>query len=209
MKSILAISIISAYIFTAQDPQIVLSQQYKTYIIAQQVTPNAITKIRDRILDDNKKLPRAANQFINKNLAWDIFAKSTLHSQWDELNSKQRKEYTNILKKTMLKRYGKYFDPNKKFSVVFPTVTQYKNLREHKFAKVKTIISSTTNDAELVVDFIFIFKNNRWMLCDVYVDGVSKSRSYRAAMSKIFKKQGYSGIISKLKKRINKFKLAS
>ena len=209
MKSILAISIIAAYIFTAQDPQIVLSRQYKAYVIAQQFNPSGITKIRDRILNDKKPLPRAANQFISKNIAWDVFAKATLGSQWDELGTKQRKEYTNTLKKMMLRRYAKFFDPNKKFSVKFPNQTNYKNLRGEKFAKVKTIVSSVSNESEFEADIIFIFKDKHWMICDMYIDGVSKSRTYRSAMRKLYKKHGYAGIISKLKKKITKLKLAS
>tara|TARA_Y100000034_G_scaffold129752_1_gene186815 strand:+ start:79 stop:687 length:609 start_codon:yes stop_codon:yes gene_type:complete len=199
MKSIIIASIVAAYIFTAQDPQIVLSHQYKAYAIAQQFNPSSITKVRDRILNDKKKLPRAAKKFLEKNFAWDVFAKSTLHSQWDELGTKQQKEYTNILKKMMLRRYAKYFDPNKIFSVKFPNQTDYKNLRGEKFAKVKTIISSVSNESEFEADFIFIFKDKHWMICDVYIDGVSKSRTYRSAMRKLYKSHGYVGIISKLK----------
>ena len=175
-------SIVTAYIFTAQDPQITLSHQYKAYTIAQQLNPNGVNKMRDRILNDKKPLPRAAKQFINKNIAWDVFAKATLHSQWDELGKKQQKEYTNALKKMMLNRYARYFDSNKKFSVDFSRATDYKNLRENKFAKVATTISSIINESEFEADFIFVFKDKRWMLCDIYIVGVSKSRSYRAAM---------------------------
>jgi len=209
MKKILIASIISAYIFTAQDPQVVLSHQYKAYVLAQQFNPSGVTKVRDRILNDKKKLPRAVNQFLEKNFAWDVFAKSTLHSQWDELGTKQRKEYTKVLKKMMLRRYAKYFDPNKKFSVKFPETTDYRNLRGEKFAKVATIISNLANESELEADFIFIFKDKHWMICDIYIDGVSKSRSYRAAMRKIYKKHGYVGIMSKLKSKISKLKRAS
>ncbi len=206
MKSILVASIVTAYIFTAQDPQIVLSHQYKAYIIAQQFNPSGVIKVRDRILNDKKKLPRAAKQFLEKNFAWGVFAKNTLSSQWGELGKKQQKEYTNALKKMMLKRYARYFHPDKIFSVKFPNSTDYKNLRGEKFAKVKTIISSVSTDAELMADFVFIFKDKHWMLCDMYIDGVSMSRSYRSAMRKIYKKQGYSGVMSKLK---NKVKLVS
>ena len=208
MKSILVASIITAYIFTAQDPQIVLSRQYKAYIIAQQLNPDGVVKIRDRILNDRKKLPRAAKQFLSKNIAWDVFAEATLHSQWGELGSKQKKEYTNALKNMMLNRYAKYFDPDKKFSVKFPGPTDYKNLRGEKFAKVATVVSSISNDSELEADFIFIFKDKHWMLCDIYVDGVSKSRSYRTALRRIYKKHGYAGIMSKLKNKASKLKRA-
>ena len=199
MKSILLASLVTAYIFTAQDPQIVLSHQYKAYVIAQQLNPNGINKMRDRIIRDDKKLPRSVKQFLKKNIAWDVFAKATLHSQWDELGVKQRKEYTNALKKMMLKRYAKYFSPDKKFSVKFPNQTDYKMLRGEKFAKVKTIVSSVSNESEFEADFIFIFKDKHWMICDVYIDGVSKSRTYRSAMRKLYKRHGYVGIISKLK----------
>ena len=70
MKGVLIASIMAAYMFTTQDPQITLSQQYKAYIIAQQLNPSAITKIRNRILNDEKKLPRAANRFLKKNIAF-------------------------------------------------------------------------------------------------------------------------------------------
>ena len=209
MKSVLLAGIISAYIFTAQDPQIVLSRQYKSYVLAQQLNPNSVNKMRDRILNDKKKLPRSAKTFLDKNIAWDVFAKATLHSQWDELGVKQRKQYTNALKKMMLKRYAKYFSPDKKFSVRFPSTTDYRMLRGEKFAKVETVVSSISNESEFEADFIFIFKDKHWMICDIYIDGVSKSRSYRAAMRRIYKKDGYVGIMSKLKDRINKLKRAS
>jgi hypothetical protein len=64
MKSVLIASIVTAYIFTAQDPQITLELQYKAYIIAQQFTPNGVADIKGRILS-GKKIPRAAKQFLN------------------------------------------------------------------------------------------------------------------------------------------------
>ncbi len=209
MKNILIASIITAYIFTAKDPQIVLSHQYKAYAIAQQLNPSGIIKIRDRILNDKKKLPSAAKQFLEKNFAWEVFAKSTLNSHWESLSSKQQKEYVSALRKMMLKRYAKYFDPDKKFSVKFSYPTDYKNLRGKKFAKVRTIVSSISNDSEFVAEFIFIFKDKHWMICDMYLDGVSKSRSYRSAMRKVYKKYGYAGIMSKLRKKVRKLKQAS
>tara|TARA_Y100001973_G_scaffold87317_1_gene131140 strand:- start:97 stop:708 length:612 start_codon:yes stop_codon:yes gene_type:complete len=199
MKSVLIASIVTAYIFTAQDPQQTLELQYKAYIIAQQFTPNGVADIKDRILS-GKKIPRAAKQFLNKNIAWEFFAKSTLSSYWDKLNKKQKKEFTKALKQTLLKRYGKYFDANKKFSVKFSKPTEYKLLRGKQFAKVDTTISILLKELELDVDFVFVSNDNRWMLCDIYIDGISSSRNYRKALRRIFKKEGYIGVMSRLKK---------
>jgi len=209
MKSILIAGIITAYLFTAKDPQATLLLQYKTYMMAQQLDPNGIDKLKKRILDDEKKLPSAAKQFLYKNIAWEFFAKSTLNSYWGNLNDKQKKEFTKALRYSMLKRYAKYFSPDKKFSVKFYKPTDYRSLRGERFAKVTSIISSTSNEAEAAVDFIFVFKDKHWMLCDIYVEGVSKSRSYRFTIRKIYKKYGYSGIMSKLKAKSRKLKKVS
>ena len=199
MKSVLIASIVTAYIFTAQDPQITLESQYKAYIIAQQFTPNGVADIKGRILS-GKKIPRAAKQFLNKNIAWEFFAKSTLSSYWDKLNKKQKKEFTKALKQTLLKRYGKHFDANKKFSVKFSKPTEYKLLRGKQFAKVDTTVYILSRDLEFDAGFVFVSKDNRWMLCDIHIDGVSSSRNYRKALRRLFKKEGYSGVMGRLKK---------
>ena len=198
MKSVLIASFITAYIFTAQDPQQTLKLQYKAYIIAQQFSPNSIAKIKSNIVG-GKRVPRSAKQFMNKNIAWKFFAKSTLNTHWDKLSKKQKKEFTESLKQSLLKRYSKYFDSNKKFSVTFPIATEYKLLRGEKFAKVKAVIAGTTKEFEFVTDFIFVFKDKHWMLCDIYIDGVSSSRNYRSSLRRIFKKEGYKGMMKRVK----------
>ena len=200
MKAILLATIITGYIFNAEDPQRTLNQQYKTYVMVQQVAPQEITKLKKRILN-GKKLPYAAKQFMTQNIAWDFIAEGTLSSYWGQLSKKQQKSFTNSLKKMLLRKFSKFFDPNKKFSVKFPQPTEYKLVRGKKFSKVKTIIYSTTKDFEFEVDFIFVFKDDHWMLCDIYIDGVSSTRNYRSSLRRIFKKEGYKGIMKRVKNK--------
>ena len=88
MKSFLLATIVTGYIFGSEDPQRTLDQQYKAYVMAQQITPKEITKLKKRILS-GKKLPYATQQFLSKNIAWDFIAQNTLSSYWEELNKKQ------------------------------------------------------------------------------------------------------------------------
>ena len=198
MKSILLATIITGYIFTAKDPQTTLDQQYKTYVVVQQVAPKEVTKLKKRILD-GRRLPRTVRQFMSQNIAWDFIAQGTLSSSWGQLKEKQQKAFTKALKKMLLRRYSKYFNPNKKFSVKFPQPTEYKLVRGEKFSRVKTIVYSTTKDFEFEVDFIFIFRDEHWMLCDIYIDGVSSTRNYRSSLRRIFKKEGYKGMMKRVK----------
>lgn len=198
MKSFLLATIVTGYIFGSEDPGRTLDQQYKAYVMAQQITPKEITKLKKRILS-GKKLPYATQQFLSKNIAWDFIAQNTLSSYWEELNKKQQKAFTRALKKMMLRKFSRFFDPNKKFSVKFPQPTEYKLVRGKKFSKVKTIFYSTTKDFEFEVDFVFVFSEDHWMLCDIYIDGISSTRNYRSSLRRIFKKEGYKGIMKGVK----------
>tara|TARA_Y100000310_G_scaffold269506_2_gene282720 strand:+ start:476 stop:1084 length:609 start_codon:yes stop_codon:yes gene_type:complete len=200
MKSILIASLISTYFFTTADPQEVLHAQYKAYVNVQAFRPSAVEKYRNRLLDKTKKLPKSAQKFLDTNVDWEIYAESIFKPNWDKLTKKQKAKFKKLLQRDAINRYGHLFSPSMKFSVKFNGETEYKTLRENKFAKVSTTLSSISSDAEVDIDFIFHRLPERWALCDVYIDGVSKSKSYRKSVRRIYKKEGYEGVISAFQK---------
>ena len=200
MKTLIAAAMVSAYFFNTEDPQRMLNTQYKSYITVQSVNPAGIEKFRNKILDSTTHMPESAKKFLNSNIDWDVYAESVFRPNWDELTKAQKEEFKQILQRDAIERYGPLFSPSTKFSVKFNGDTQYKMLRGHRFAKVSTTISSLKSDAEVDVDFIFHLGPERWALSDVYVDGVSKAKSYRSAVRKIYKKEGYEGVVRAFQK---------
>jgi len=204
MKSVLVVAMISAHFFTDADPRQVLNTQYKSYTIIQSVNPVGIEKFRDKILDKTKHMPRSARKFLDTNIDWGVYAESIFRPNWDKLTKAQKTEFKKLLQRDAIERYGHLFSPSLKFSVKFNGDTQYKILRGKKFAKVSTTISSLKSDAEIDVDFVFHLGPERWAICDIYIDGVSKSRSYRQEVRKIYKKEGYKGVVSAFKKNLDR-----
>lgn len=200
MKSLIAAAMISAYFFNAEDPQRTLETQYKSYISVQSFNPSGIEKFRDRLLDATKDMPKSAREFIDTNIDWEVYAESIFRPNWNKLTKAQQVRFKKVLQRDAIERYGHLFSPSTKFSVKFNGDTQYKVLRGHKFAKVSTTISSLKSDAEVDVDFVFHLGPERWALSDICVDGVSKSRSYRSSVRKIYKKEGYEGVIRAFQK---------
>jgi len=195
MKSLVVAAVVSAYFFNGDDPQRMLETQYKSYITVQAFNKSGIEKYRNRILDPKKRLPNSARQFIETNIDWDVYAESIFRPNWDKLNNHQKIKFKRTLQRDAINRYGHLFSPDITFSVKFNGPTEFKLLKGNKFARVRTTISSLRNDAEIDVDFIFRFGTERWALCDVYIDGVSKTRSYRSSVRKIYKKKGFDGVI--------------
>jgi len=200
MKS-LVVAVASAYLFTGGDPQIMLNTQYKAYTTVQAFNPGGVEKYRDKILDSSRRPPKSAQVFLDNNIDWETYAESIFRPNWDKLTKAQQVKFKKLLQRDAISRYGYLFSPSAKFTVYFNGGTQYKVLRGHRFAKVSTTIKSLHSDAEVDADFVFHRGPNRWALCDVYIDGVSKSRTYRREVRKIYRKEGYNGVIKAFRNR--------
>ena len=200
MKSLIVAAVVSTYFFNVEDPQKALDAQYKSYTTMQAVNPTHIEEYRQKILDSTKAMPESARKFLDTNIDWEAYAESIFRPNWDKLTKAQKMNFKEVLQRDLIDRYGDLFSPSLKFSVKFNGDTQYKILRGRKFAKVSTTISSLKSDAEMEVDFVFHLGPERWALSDVYADGVSKSRSYRREVRKIYKKEGYEGVVRAFQK---------
>tara|TARA_Y100000310_G_scaffold267880_1_gene280193 strand:+ start:367 stop:984 length:618 start_codon:yes stop_codon:yes gene_type:complete len=201
MKSLIVAAVVSTYFFSVDDPQKALDTQYKSYITMQTANPTRIEEYRQKILDSTTAVPETARKFLDASIDWEAYAESIFRPNWDKLTKAQQARFKKVLQRDAIERYGHLFSPSTKFSVRFNGDTQYKVLRGRKFAKVSTTISSLKSDAEVDVDFVFHLGPERWALSDVYLDGVSKSRTYRREVRKIYKREGYEGVVRVFQKR--------
>ena len=203
--SLLVTTLVSSFFFTAQDPQVMLSKQYKSYITAQAMTPGSVNKYRDRIMETKKPFLKSTRLFLDTNIDWELYAKSIFSPKyWDSLTKKQKKNFIKLLQKVHIRKYAKHFSANTKFSVHFDKPTEYKLLRGEEFARVRTTVKSRSHDVEFDVDFVFHMGTERWALCDIYIDGLSKSKIYRREVRNIFKKKGYAGVMKAFRNALSK-----
>ena len=205
MKTAVLVALVGGFLFSNEDPQIMLNKQYKAYISAQAFTPGQVEKYHKRITNLKRPLPKSTKMFLEANVDWEAYAQSTFGlKNWKALSNKQKKKFKRLLQKVHIKKYGKYFSPDVKFSMHFRSPTEYKLLRGFHFAKVETTVSSLRNDVEFDIDFIFRRGEKRWALCDVYIDGISKSKNYRRQVKKIFKKKGFKGVMEAFRNALKK-----
>ena len=179
-----------------------LNTQYKAYTTIQAFNPGGIERYRNKILDSSKRMPKSAKIFLDNNVDWEVYAESIFRPNWDKLTEAQQTKFKKLLQRDAIDRYGHLFSPSTKFTVHFNGGTQYKILHGHRFAKVSSTIKSLHGDAEVDAGFVFHLGPKRWALCDVYIDGVSKSRTYRREVRKIYHKEGYDGVIKAFGKKL-------
>lgn len=195
---------VSAFFFSDEDPQYMLNKQYKAYVLARTFQPGTIRKYQKRLVDVSRPLPKSVRSFVDTNIDWTAYAKFTFGSNWGSLAGDQKKDFKALVRKLHLKKYGKHFSPSTKFSAKFNKPTAYRLLKGRELAKVRTLFISTARNIKFDVDFIFCKGPERWALCDIYVDDVSSSRTYRRQIKRIYKKQGYAGVMKALRRALSR-----
>ena len=71
-------------------------------------------------------------------------------------------------------------------------------------AEVETVV--VTSSAEIPVNYRLVNKGDGWLAYDVRVEGVSLIRTYRDSYREIVKKEGMSGLLSRMEEKIEELK---
>ncbi len=125
-------------------------------------------------------------------------AKLTLPAQWDGLQAEQRTEFTQLLTKMVINTYVKRFKPGT------PVEISYKQTRPLPAGRseVQTVLKVKNTSAD--VNYQLLPGDGRWWVFDIVVDDASQVQSYRQNFAKILNKEGWNGLIARMKKAADK-----
>ena len=68
------------------------------------------------------------------------------------------------------------------------------------YASVKTKIITKRN-VEIPIEYRMLKKNNRWVVYDVIIEGVSLVNNYRNQFNKIIRKDSYEELVKRMKNK--------
>lgn len=122
-------------------------------------------------------------------------SRRAMGSWWKGLERRQRREFVSEFKKMIQRSYVRRFNPDRHFEVEFTKQTQFG--KNGATAFVYTVVRSGKSEAR--VDYAFVRKSGRWLAYDVIIDEVSMMKNYRRQFHKIMSKEGYEGLISRIK----------
>ncbi|MBI5609448.1 MAG: ABC transporter substrate-binding protein [Deltaproteobacteria bacterium] len=125
-------------------------------------------------------------------------AKLTLPTQWDGLQPEQKTEFTQLLTRMVINTYVKRFKPGTPVEI---TYKQTRNLPGGR-SEVQTVLTVKSTSAD--VNYQLLPGDGRWWVFDIVVDDASQVQSYRQNFAKILGKEGWSGLIARMKKAADK-----
>lgn len=130
-------------------------------------------------------------------------AEASLGSEWAKLTDAQRAEITDLLKQLVTRAYEKHLKKTLAYRIEY---VGEEELPEGHWRVDTRAIHKTDPRAETVhVGFeLRPVDDGRFKVVDLVIEEVSLVGSYRAQFAKILKKEGWDGLIKRLKDKIAK-----
>ena len=149
----------------------------------------------------NKELDQATRRdemrkVINGRFDFRAMSQRTLATNWKKASSEQKQEFVQLfaqlIENTYIGRIEAYTDEK----VDFPGEKV-----KGKKAVVETLI--LTASADIPINYkVYRKKNGEWWVYDVIIEGISLISNYRSSYQEIVSKEGFDGLIAKMKDKI-------
>lgn len=115
--------------------------------------------------------------------------------QWAGLTPAQRAEFTSLLEAMVQRTYVKRFKPGRAVKITYdPKVRVRKDGR----AQVRTTLHVGRTSAD--VNYSMLPAEGSWKVYDIVVDDASQVHVYRQSFSKILKREGWDGLMKRMRK---------
>ena len=151
----------------------------------------SLTKISDKTINsDNLEM---IDDVVKNSYDLEKMGKIIIGVDWKQMNKKTQKEFVNVFKRFISVNYFRRFNKINELHFEHQTVTNI----EDKFKLARVIL--TADNEKLKIDYLLGFKNEKWKIFDVLLDGsISEVATKKSDFKKIIKEEGVSGLIKNL-----------
>ena len=143
----------------------------------------------------------ALHQVLKESFDEEEFARRSLKGHWGKLSEAERKEFSSVFIDLLETTYFEKIDTYVKEVEIFSAKNiSYINekVMDNKFAVVETKISIGNNGC-VTVDYRMINKNEKWVVCDLVIEGVSIVKNYRAQFDEVLANSSFNDLLIRLK----------
>ena len=151
----------------------------------------SLTKISDKTINsDNLEM---IDDVVKNSYDLEKMGKIIIGIDWKQIDTKTQKEFINVFKRFISVNYFRRFNKINELDFEHQTITDI----EDKFKLARVIL--TADNEKFKIDYLLGFKNEKWKIFDVLLDGsISEVATKKSDFKKIIKEEGVSGLIKNL-----------
>ncbi|OGU14182.1 MAG: organic solvent tolerance ABC transporter substrate-binding protein [Geobacteraceae bacterium GWC2_53_11] len=147
-----------------------------------------------------KKRRQALKRTISTIFDYNEMSKRSLGRHWNELAPEEKVRFAELFAELLENSYAGKIESYNNEKIVY-----IKELFDGDHAEIKSKVVTAKRD-EFTLDYRMIRQNNRWMVYDVVIEGVSLVSNYRSQFGRIIKSSGYAGLVKKLETKNGELK---
>ena len=157
----------------------------------------SLIKISNKTINsDNLEL---IDDVVKNSYDLEKMGKIIIGVDWKQIDTKTQKEFINVFKRFISVNYFRRFNKINELNFEHQTV----KVIGDKFKLAGVIL--TADNEKLKIDYLLGFKNEKWKIFDVLLDGsISEVATKKSDFKKIIKEEGVKGLVKNLRIR-NKF----
>lgn len=146
-----------------------------------------------------KKAAAKVTESVRGFLDIDELGRRALGDHWATLSESQKTEFLAVLRGLIEDNYIKGLRANLQYQIAYKGETP----NPDKTVLVKTEITAKKKGRpiKIAVDYILVDGGGKLRAFDIKTDGVGLVENYRAQFDKIIKKDGFEGLLTKMKKK--------
>ena len=154
----------------------------------------SLIKISNKTINsDNLEL---IDDVVKNSYDLEKMGKIIIGVDWKQMDTKSKKEFINVFKRFISVNYFRRFNKINELDFEHQTVTDI----EDKFKLARVIL--TADNEKFKIDYLLGFKNEKWQIFDVLLDGsISEVATKKSDFKKIIKEEGVSGLVKNLRIR--------
>ncbi|MGB5438476.1 MAG: ABC transporter substrate-binding protein [Gammaproteobacteria bacterium] len=171
-------------------------------IDAVRTTVNAVLEILKNNSMDKDARRSAMTAEIGKRFDFAAMSQRTLATNWKKATDEEKREFTELFTQLIQNSYVGKIEAYTNEVVEYPA-----EKAKGKKALVETLIK--TASADIPVNYKLYNKGGDWLVYDVIIEGVSLISNYRSSYQTIVKKEGFDGLMSKMKEKLKELETTS
>lgn len=148
---------------------------------------------------EEKELAAKVTTSVRGFLDIDQLGKRAMVDQWSKLSKEQQTQFLTLLRELIEANYVKGLRANLSYTVDYVGETTDKDGNVVVTTKVNTQRKGRPYSIEVV--YVLVKEGDKLRAFDVKTDGVGLIDNYRAMFNKVIAKDGFAGLIDKMKKK--------
>lgn len=148
--------------------------------------------------DAEKRLVAQISSELRSFLDVEELGQRALNEHWKGLNASQRKQFLGLLRELVEGNYLKAMRSNLSYQVSYLKEEEKDGSR---WVSTEVHLERNGRPETMSVDYALRKEGDTWRAFDLVTDGVGLVENYRAQFNKIIAKEGFSGLIERMRKK--------